>query len=201
MTRSQEALIGARTIGERVRLAGCDVLVAQPLSPRPSAAILPVLSRVRLSIIVPSCAFGPCAWPTRCGAWRSCSRINRRTRSFEVRIPATRSFAQALRYPSPRSRDAAENTPDAWRSNGRHSSRRPPPGQRGAGLQLVHLRVQQVSISSSPILACSRRWSSSRASGARLFAWPAARNWSPTATSSYSIYSINTTRSIDSSNR
>ena len=37
-----------------------------------------------------------------------------------------------------------------------------------------------VSISSSPILACSRRWSSSRASGARLFspAWPAARNWS-----------------------
>ena len=35
-----------------------------------------------------------------------------------------------------------------------------------------------VSISSSPILACSRRWSSSRASGARLFslACPAARN-------------------------
>ena len=38
---------------------------------------------------------------TRCGAWRSCSRINRRTRSFEVRIPATRSFAHAFRYPSP----------------------------------------------------------------------------------------------------
>ena len=35
-----------------------------------------------------------------------------------------------------------------------------------------------VSISSSPILACSRRWSASRASGARLFrpACPAARN-------------------------
>ena len=49
----------------------------------------------------PLCAFGPCAWPTRCGAWRSCSRINRRTRSSEVRIPATRSFAQAFRYPSP----------------------------------------------------------------------------------------------------
>ena len=52
-------------------------------------------------VIVPSCAVGPCAWPTRCGAWRSCSRMNRRPRAFEVRIPATRSFAQALRYPSP----------------------------------------------------------------------------------------------------
>ena len=48
-------------------------------------------------VMVPSCAFGPCAWPARGGAWRSCSRINRRTRSFEVRIPATRSFAQAFR--------------------------------------------------------------------------------------------------------
>ena len=59
-----------------------------------------------------------------------------------------------------------------------HSSRRPPPGQRAAGLQLVHLRMNSVSISSSPILACSRRWSSSRASVARLFrpACPAARN-------------------------
>ena len=33
-------------------------------------------------------------------------------------------------------------TPDGWRSTGRHSSRRPPPGQRAGGLQLVHLRVQ-----------------------------------------------------------
>ena len=54
-----------------------------------------------LDRIVPSCAVGPCAWPTRCGAWRWCSRINRRTRSFEVRIPSTRSFAQTFRYPSP----------------------------------------------------------------------------------------------------
>ena len=45
----------------------------------------------------PIVPFGPCAWPARGGAWRSCSRINRRTRSFEVRIPATHSFAQAFR--------------------------------------------------------------------------------------------------------
>ena len=48
-------------------------------------------------VIVPSCAVVPCAWPTRCGAWRSCTRINRRTRSCEVRIPSTRSFAQTFR--------------------------------------------------------------------------------------------------------
>ena len=30
-----------------------------------------------------------------------CSRINRRTRSCEVRILSTRSFAHAFRYPSP----------------------------------------------------------------------------------------------------
>ena len=36
----------------------------------------------------------------------------------------------------------------------------PPPGQRAAGLQLVHLATVSVSIGSSPILACSRRWSS-----------------------------------------
>ena len=34
------------------------------------------------------------------------------------------------------------HTPDGWRSTGRHSSRRPPPGQRAAGLQVVHLRVE-----------------------------------------------------------
>ena len=81
---------------------------------------------------------------------------------------------------------AARQTPDGWRSTGRHSSRRPPPGQRAAGLQLVHLRVSNsVSISSSPILACSyRRWSSSRALRWRLFrpGCPAARNEPASAT-------------------
>ena len=43
-----------------------------------------------------------------------------------------------------RGRSAARRTPDGWRSTGRHSSRRPPPGQRDAGLQVVHLRVQQL---------------------------------------------------------
>ena len=33
----------------------------------------------------------------RCGAWRSCSRINRRTRSFEVRRPSTRNFTHTFR--------------------------------------------------------------------------------------------------------
>ena len=36
-----------------------------------------------------------------------CLRINRRTRSFEVRIPSTRSFAQTFRYPSPCNGDAS----------------------------------------------------------------------------------------------
>ena len=43
-----------------------------------------------------------------------------------------------------RGRPAARHTPDGWRSNGRHSSRRPPPGQRDAGLQVVHFRVEQL---------------------------------------------------------
>ena len=41
-------------------------------------------------------------------------------------------------------RSAAGRTPDAWRSSGRPSSPRPPPGQRAARLQLVHRRVQQL---------------------------------------------------------
>ena len=53
--------------------------------------------RARSVVIVPSWAFGPWAWPTRCGAWRSCSRISRRTRSLEVRMPWWRSRAQTLR--------------------------------------------------------------------------------------------------------
>ena len=45
-----------------------------------------------------------------------------------------------------RGRPAARHTPDGWRSTGRHSSRRPPPGQRAVGLQLVHLRIQQLGL-------------------------------------------------------
>ena len=42
-----------------------------------------------------------------------------------------------------RGKPAVRHTPDAWRSSGRPSSPRPPPGQRAARLQLVHLRVEQ----------------------------------------------------------
>ena len=42
-----------------------------------------------------------------------------------------------------RGRPAARRTLDAWRSSGRPSSPRPPPGQRAGRLQLVHLRVEQ----------------------------------------------------------
>ena len=61
-------------------------------SPTVTVAVMsvPHITSGAAVVIVPSCAFGPCAEPPRCGAWRSCSRINRRTRSFEVRIPTIR---------------------------------------------------------------------------------------------------------------
>ena len=180
-------------------------------------------------VMVPSCAFGPCAWPARGGAWRSCSRINRRTRSFEVRIPrdpqlrpgfsvaltmkrrgfehpakvghqdvvrgsadrpaATTPCRRPCRLP-PRIHTGAGAVPHA--ADPLHA-RRPTGGDRLGATHRVDLRrakgppasswstfaySHSVSISSSPSLACSRRGSSSRASGARLFrpACPAARN-------------------------
>ena len=170
----------------------------------------------------------PCAWPARGGAWRSCSRINRRTRSFEAhpRDPQLRpgfSVALAMKrrgFEPPANvghQDVVRGSADrpAATTQGRRPCRLPPRIHTGAGAvphaadplhairptggdrlgatHRVDLRRAKgppasswstcayrnsVSISSSPILACSRRWSSSRASGARLFrpACPAARN-------------------------
>ena len=88
--------------GVSVVLAGATLYLVYP-SPTVIVAVMsvPHITSGTSVVIVPSCTFGPCARPTRCGAWRSCSRINRRTRSCDVRIPSTRSFAQAFRYPSP----------------------------------------------------------------------------------------------------
>ena len=55
--------------------------------------------QLKLSIYLPAKTTALCRPPN--GAWRPCSRINRRTRSCEVRILSTRSFAHAFRYPSP----------------------------------------------------------------------------------------------------
>ena len=79
-----------------------------------------------------------------------------------------------------RGRPAARQTPDGWRSTSGATHRvdlrraKGPPASSWSTFAYSH----SVSISSSPSLACSRRGSSSRASGARLFrpACPAARN-------------------------
>ena len=60
-------------------------------------------------------------------------------------VPAAAHIHSTAVAPT-RGRRAAHHTPDGWRSTGRHSSRRPPAGQRAAGLQLVHLRVQQLGL-------------------------------------------------------
>ena len=52
-------------------------------------------------MIVPSWLRGPRGAPTREGASRPFSRISRRTRRSEVRIPLMRSRAQTFRCPSP----------------------------------------------------------------------------------------------------
>ena len=52
-------------------------------------------------MIVPSWLRGPRGGPMREGASRPFSRISRRTRRSEVRIPARRSRAQTFRCPSP----------------------------------------------------------------------------------------------------
>src|SRR5689334_25026189 len=48
-------------------------------------------------MMVPSWLRGPRCDPARDGASRSCSRMSRSTRRFEVRTPARRSLAQTLR--------------------------------------------------------------------------------------------------------
>ena len=97
--------------------------------------------------------------------------------------PGTLSPAAARRRWSERSatpgRSAAGRTPDAWRSSGaphRLDLRRAKGSPASSWSTFAY--SNSFSISSSPILACSRRSSSFRASGARLFrlAWPAARN-------------------------
>jgi hypothetical protein len=48
-------------------------------------------------MMVPSCARGPRADPTRVGANKALSRISRSTRLSEARVPAARSQAHTLR--------------------------------------------------------------------------------------------------------
>jgi hypothetical protein len=62
---------------------------------------VPHMASTRSVRIVPSCALGPWGRPIRLGANRSCARISRSTRRLEVRMPAKRSRAQTLRWPSP----------------------------------------------------------------------------------------------------
>ena len=59
---------------------------------------------------------------------------------------ASRAVARRRRTaPVPtRGRPVVCRTPDGRRSTGRHASRRPPPRQRAAGLQVVHRRVEQL---------------------------------------------------------
>ena len=76
-------------------------IVAVPSSVQAPVASVPHISSGRLVVMVPSCALGPWGLPTRVGARRSASRINRSTRALLVRCPWSRSRAQTLRCPSP----------------------------------------------------------------------------------------------------
>jgi len=58
---------------------------------------VPHIRSTRSVRIVPSWALGPCGRPTRPGASKSCSRISRRTRRLDVRVPAKRNRAQIFR--------------------------------------------------------------------------------------------------------
>src|SRR4051794_25005624 len=59
------------------------------------------MTSTRSVVIVPSWALEPRGRPARWCASRPCSRITRRTRRRLVRIPAKRSRAHSLRWPSP----------------------------------------------------------------------------------------------------
>ena len=74
---------------------------------------VPHISSTRSVRRVPSWVFGPCGRPTQPGAWRPCSRVKRRTRRLEVRMPAKRSRAQISGSPrrGAGSRPAARGSP------------------------------------------------------------------------------------------
>jgi hypothetical protein len=72
--------------------------------PSPVTAVVrsvPHITSTASGMMVPSWLLGPRGAPAREGASRSCSRISRSTRRFEVRTPPWRSRAQTLRWPSP----------------------------------------------------------------------------------------------------
>ena len=70
---------------------------AWPSPVRADVRSVPHIASTRAVLIVPSWALGPCGRPTRPGACSPCSRVRRRTRRLEVRMPVKRSRAQIFR--------------------------------------------------------------------------------------------------------
>jgi hypothetical protein len=74
-----------------------DKHAAGPCSVQVAVRSVPNIAYTVSGMMVPSCARGPRAAPTRVGANNPFSRISRSTRRSEVRVPAARSRAHTLR--------------------------------------------------------------------------------------------------------
>ena len=113
-----------------------------------------------------SISLGPRRWPAATTPRRRPCRLPPRIHTGAGAVPHAADPLHAIR-PMGGDRLGATHRVDLRRAKG-------PPASRWSTFAYSN----SVSISSSPILARSRRWSSSRASGARLFrpACPAARN-------------------------
>ena len=81
-------------------------------------------------------------WPTSTSSVAAPTGPRRREARDPRRVP---SHVDAGPRPSPHAADPLYAVrPTGGDRLGRHSSRRPPPRQRAAGLQVVHLRVEQL---------------------------------------------------------